>query len=284
METKPLAIIIGRNYSTRLCLIQSMGEAGCDVVVIQTSKYQKKIETIDASSRFVVGVKMCKEPNREGLIEIINSYKDSSRRILLIPADDYAASVIDQNLDCLQDYFICPHVNKTQGSVIQLMDKEFQKSLAKRVGLNVAKSWIAYYVDGEYIIPSDVTYPCFTKPLECYSNGPLKRFLKKCDSEKDLRNLLKRISRLYQVPILIEQYHKIDKEYAVLGLSLCSQSIIPSVIQMLSNKDGLTATGTIFPISRIPNLQQKLTNLMSETQLVGLFDIDLYESEGELFF
>ena len=281
---KPLAIIIGRNYTTRLSLIQSIGEAGCDIVVIQTGRTQKSIEKIDASSKYVVEARLSREPNSEELLEIVNSYKDSNRKTLLVPADDYAASVIDKNLNLLQKHFFCPNVHNTQGGILKLMDKVFQKSLAHKVGLHVSKYWIANQVNGSYALPTGVIYPCFTKPLESYSHGPLKKYQRKCETEKELKALLKSIGEKYQIPVLIEQYHEISKEYAVVGLSLGNKSIIPSVIQMITSKDGLTAAGVIFPISRISGLQQQLSELMSETQLTGLFDIDLYESGGELFF
>ena len=281
---KPLAIVIGRNYTTRLSLIQSIGEAGCDIVVVQTGRTQKSIEKIDASSKYVVEARLSREPNSEELLEIVNSYKDSHRKTLLVPADDYAASVIDKNLNRLQKDFLCPNVHNTQGGILKLMDKVFQKILAHKVGLHVSKYWIANQVNGSYALPLGVSYPCFAKPLESYSHGPLKKFQKKCETEEELKALLKSFGKKYQIPMLIEQYHEIDKEYAVLGLSLGNISIIPSVIQMITSKDGLTATGIIFPISSIPNLQQQLSELMNETHLTGLFDIDMYESGGELFF
>jgi len=284
MDNKPLAIVIGRNYTTRLCLIRSAGEAGCDVVVIQTGRYQKRIEPIDARSRYVIDCKISREPNKKELVDLIDKYKNDKRKVLLLPADDYAAGVIDQNLERLSKDFLLPHVNHKQGAIVELMDKSFQKSLASKVGLNVANGKVAYNTNGKYIIPEGISYPCFTKPLDSYSEGPLKIYLKKCNNRQELESLLFSFARNYDIPIIIEDYHLIEKEYAIVGLSLGDRSIIPSIIQMDSSKDGLTATGHIFPISRIPNLQKSLSEFMAKTKMTGLFDIDMYECEGKVFF
>ena len=165
------------------------------------------------------------------------------------------------------------------------MDKKYQKSLANKVGLKTSDGWLAINNNGVYCIPEGVKYPCFTKPLESYSDGHLKHYLLKCDTESELQTVLNSIAKEnHKLPILIEKYNRIDKEYAILGLSLGNKAIIPSVIQMGTSQNGLTATGTIFPISKIPQLREQLVEFMKETQLTGLFDIDMYESDGQLYF
>lgn len=283
-NNRPLAIVMGRNYTMRLCLIQAAGSVGCDVAVIQTQRHQKTIESIDASSRYVVDCKISREPNREELVGLLRGYSSQQRVKIVLPADDYVASVIDEHLDVLKPDFLLPHVDNRQGGVIKLMDKAFLKLLAREAGLNVAKGCIAYCREGRYDIPEGVEYPCFTKPLECYSNGPLKRFLKRCDTQEELQRLLDVVAQKNNMPMMIEQYCPIEKEYALLGMSLGSKTVIPAVIQMSSSKDGLTATGRIFPISRIPHLQEQLCRLMAATHLTGLFDIDMFESNGKLYF
>ena len=280
----PLAIVFGRNYTTRLSLIRAAGISGCEVVSIQTQRNQKKIQRIDSSSKYVVESRICNEPNQKELINLILSYKNEDRKIVLLPADDYAAATIDSNMQVLGSEFFMPHINHTQGAVVKLMDKSYQKEIAERVGLKVVKSWIANYQDGVYSIPDNVLFPCFIKPIECYSRGPLKKYLVRCNTEEELKATLSEISKIYKNQILIEEFKTIEKEYAILGLSLANYSVIPSIIQMKLFRQGLTASGCIYPISRIPKLQDLLCQFMQETQLTGLFDIDMYESGGELYF
>ena len=190
---------------------------------------------------------------------------------------------MDENLDQLKDIFLLPHVDYSQGEVLKLMDKDYQKRLAKRVGMDVARTWICNYVNGKYDIPEGITFPCFTKPQESYS-AALKHFLKKCDNREQLEILLKRVARSYQLPFLIEEYIDITKEYGVQGVSLGNKSIIPAIVYKDSNRRGLTATGRIFPMSSIPELQNKLLEFIKETHFCGIFDIDLFESHGKFYF
>ena len=47
---------------------------------------------------------------------------------------------------------------------------------------------------------------------------------------------------------------------------------------------GVTATGKLFPISMISQLKERLDDFIGKTNLTGLFDVDLYECKGKLFF
>ena len=279
----PLAIVIGRNYTTRLSLIRAAGMVGCDVVVIQTQKSQKDVQRIDASSRFVVDCKISREPDQRELIDTILQYKDGAREKLILPADDYAAATVDLYFDELKDYFVFPHVNHTPGAVIQLMNKSFQKQLAQEAGFQVAKGWVCKMVDGVYQIPDVVTFPCFTKPQDS-CQGPLKHYQRKCGTRKDLESVLSEIAQIYNGSILVEEYVDIEREYGVQGTSLNGVPIIPGVVLKDKSRQGLTATGVICPISRIPSLEDKLRAFMEKTCFTGVFDVDLYEAEGKLFF
>ncbi len=279
---KPLAIVMCRNYSMRLGIARAAGMAGCDVVVIQTQRRDIN-PSIDIVSKYVVESKLSREPDSTALIETIMGYRTAERPVILLPSDDWTASVVDSHLDILSHHFLTPHVEHRQGAVLEIMDKWRQKELARAAGANVAKGWICHHEKRGYIIPDDVTYPCFTKPVESYT-GPMKSYLQRCENKEQLQNLLQSIPTTYQKDILIEEYHAIDKEYAVLGLSLGDHSIIPAFIQMESSMEGVTATGSVHPISQLPEMEEVLTRFMASTHLTGLFDIDLYESGGKIYF
>ena len=280
---RPLAIVIGRNYTTRLTLTRAAGMVGCDVVLIQTDRRKSNSQKIDRSSKYVINYHHCPEPHQQQLIETIRQYENPARQIILVPADDYAASIIDQNYDELKTSFIMPNVKGKQGGVLMLMNKDYQKTLAKKVGFNVAKGWVATYSTNGYVLPEGVLYPCFIKPVESY-NGALKNLMKKCNNKKDLLQVLSQIPKSYNHPLLIEEYINIDKEYGVQGASLENYSIIPSALIKEKSLRGITAAGRIFPISDIPGLQAKLFNFFKETCFVGIFDIDLFESGGHIYF
>lgn len=282
-ENNLLAIVMGRNYTSRLGMIRAAGMMGAKIVTIQTNRVKKKINKIDASSKYVIKALTSIEPDQGDLVTKILQFKNPNEAIILLPTDDYTASTIDQHLDLLKNDFLMPHVHNIQGGIVKLMNKDFQKQLARESGLLVAEGWIAKFENGQYQIPSDIIYPCFVKPNESFRN-PMKKYMKKCQDESELKKQLAVISKVSHNQILIEQYIDIDKEYAVLGVSFNSDSIMPALVSMKSSYLGVTAVGEIASINSINGLDKMLKQFMKNTGLTGLFDIDLYESKGQVYF
>lgn len=284
-KSKCLAIVFGRNYTSRLTMIRAIGIAGCDVVDVQLFHSKKSIrkELIDSSSKYVVKTFTIYENDFDEYYKIIEQYRDYSGTVILLPTDDHSAAALDFNYDKLKNRFVLPNVQNKQGELVKLMNKGVQKSVAESHGFNVPKGWTAIYKDSKFIIPEGVTYPCFIKPEESFKNA-LKVYMKRCDNRKDLEIALSNISKVSTDAILIEQYINIEKEYAILGLSYQGEVSIPAIIQMKKEYLGVTAVGTISPITEIPQLYEKLKKLMQDVQFNGLFDVDMYESEGKLFF
>jgi len=283
MRNDLIAIVMGRNYASRLGMIRAAGLAGCRIVSIQTSRKITKINKIDACSKYVVKAVMSIEPDKKDLVDKILKFKNQNNKNILLPTDDYTASVIDQHLDLLEKYFLMPHIFHTPGRIVTLMNKDLQKKLARDSGMLVAEGWKAKFENGQYRIPSNIIYPCFVKPNESYKR-PLKQLMKKCQNEVELTNHLKQVSKVSQNDMLIEQYIEIEKEYAVLGVSMENESVIPDIITMKSDYLGVTAIGEISNIDIIQGLKNNLQNFMKKTYLTGLFDIDLYESKGRIYF
>lgn len=284
-RTKPLAIVMGRQYATRLTLARSAGMVGCDVVLIHTDRltYENRLMKIDKSSKYVKEYLYSPQSDEKALVDTILGYCNKKRKVVLLPADDWVASVIDRYHDLLSPHCLLPNIHNRQGEIIKLMDKFHQKGIAKRIGLHVAKGWLCNVIDGEYQIPDGVTYPCFTKPQESYS-GHLKAFLRKCNSESELRSTLNKISKVNKKTILIEEYIEIEKEYGVQGMAIKGVCVAPSAIEKGLIRQGMTATGKIFPIDRMPELEEKLNAFLKETSMTGIFDMEFYESKGVLYF
>lgn len=282
-DNKLLAIVMGRNYTSRLGMIRAAGRMGCKIVTIQTTYGKNEINKIDASSKYVVKAITSIEPHQDDLIAKILQFKDPNNKVILLPTDDYTASTIDQHLDLLKNDFLMPHVHHTQGGIVRLMSKELQKQLARESGLLVAQGWRTTFENGQYQIPSGIIYPCFVKPNESFKN-PMKKYMKKCLDEVELKKQLAIISKVSHNEILIEQYIDIDKEYAVLGVSLDTESVMPALVSMKSSYLGVTAVGEVSSINSIKGLEDMLKRFVNSTGLTGLFDIDLYESKGRVYF
>ncbi len=292
MKTK--VVIIGHGYTSRLGIIRSLAELDCEITVI-AMVFNGPIgrfirgnggKPIDCCSKYVNRVLFCNVTDGEGLIQLLlNKCTDNDQKVILIPDSDFSAAVIDNNLDRLKDWFLCPNIRNKAGMVEHWMDKTVQKELAKRLGLNVAEGRIVTVKDKHYSFPSGVEYPCFTKALATISGG--KQFLRRCDDEAALRRLLDKVAQRFDTEVLIEDYKHIDKEYAVVGFSDGSSVFIPGVIEFIVNSRshfGIAREGKIRPNDGFEPLLEKFKEVVRQIGFYGLFDIDFYESNDRFYF
>lgn len=282
---KQRVIVIGRNYTSRLGMIRAVGTAGYDVIVIKTNGLPGS-KDIDAYSKYVKEYLYAKEPNRDELISVLLTTKSDKGKVVIIPVDDFAASTIDDNLDLLKGDFLFPNINMEQGAINRLMDKNFQKQLARQAGLNVAEGWVVNVVDNTYTLPSDIIYPVFPKPQISFKGN--KRCMRKCNNEVELRSVLDEVASQRDCSMLLEQYIEIEKEYGVLGFCSHDRIETPGLVEKTligeGAHKGVTKVGVVTPLVKKRDLYECIQNFLKLTNLTGLCDIDLYEHNGMIFF
>ena len=112
--------------------------------------------------------------------------------------------------------------------------------------------------------------------------------MRKCNNESELRDILNQIAEKTDCEILVEQFIEIEKEYAILGYCNNNKVVMPGIIEMLESgtgaHKGVTLKGKVKRFSQDDILYEKLSNFMSSLNFHGLFDIDLYESNGKIYF
>lgn len=287
-------VIIGHGYTSRLGLIRSLAELKCDITVVAmvfNGTFGRFIrgeggKPIDCCSKYVNRVLYCNVKDEEGLVRLLlDKCVDPDQKVILIPDSDFSAAVIDKNCNRLKDYFVFPHIKDGTGTIRKWMNKTEQKDLARSLGMSVANGTVVSVNNGGYVFPNDVKYPCFTKALATISGG--KQFLKRCNDEKMLQDVLDTVAQKYNTEVLIEDYKRIDKEYAVVGFSDGENVVIPGIIRFIANSSshyGIAREGMIMPIDGFEPFIEKLETYVKRVGFIGLFDIDFYESEGKLFF
>ena len=284
---KQKVVIIGHGYLSRLALIRSLGQAGYDVTVIVTM--YGAVDTtrpLDCYSKYVSDVYYCNARDNDGLIKILMSEcVCEGQKPVIIPDSDWSASIIDNNRDLLSAHFLFPYIKDKRIHVTDLMDKEYQKHLAKEIGLAVPSVTKLHIVKG--VIPdlNKVHYPCFTKALTTMGGG--KQWFKKCNDEEELRKALTKFAKGGDADILVEDFIDIEKEYAVVGITDGENVIIPGVIQFLENCQchlGIARKGKIIPVKGYEQLIEKFKEYVKATKFVGLFDIDFLYSNEEFYF
>ncbi len=272
-------------------MIRAAGLAGHDVDVIRSGRYlpsgNRDIRDIDGYSRYVGGYTLAKEPDRQELVRAILSIEpENGEKIVLLPTDDYSASTIDENIETLRSRFLFPNIGMEAGKVTEVMDKSLQKSLAIKAGLPVADGWVIEIRDGRYVIPDGVRYPCFPKPQISFLGS--KECMKRCCNETELRAVVDKVAAKADCPLLVEEFHQIDKEYAMLGFSDGEKVVLPAMIQLLQDgrgaHKGVTLQGKVMPPDAFADFFSKVEKFIRDLHFVGLFDVDSYESDGVLYF
>ena len=293
-NTRQKVVIIGHGYTSRLAVIRSVAQIGCEVTVIVMTGYKRDGRTlntkkpIDCYSKYVSHVHYCHAKDEEGLIQLLlEKCSDPRQKVVIIPDSDFSAAAIDRNQERLKEHFLFPHIHQTPGAVIEWMDKVRQKRLTREIGLNVASSCVIDIKERKYVIPSEVSYPCFTKPLATV-NGGGKRIFRRCNNEVELGDALDLAASIADMQVLVEDFKKIDTEYAVVGFSDGKEVVIPGIIQILEMAHGghfgVACQGKVMPVNGFEELVEKFKQFVQKTGFTGVFDIDFYQSEGEMYF
>lgn len=291
---KQNVVVIGHSFTSRLSLIRSVAQIGCEVTVIVMTGFKRDGKTvndkkpIDCYSTYVSHVYYCLRKDKDAFIRLLlEKCTVPNQKVILIPDSDDTVSAIDYHQDILKNYFFFPHIIDKPGTIAYWMDKSNQKEIARSVGLHVADALVLDINDGEYSIPSNVKYPCYTKPLATMNGG--KGGMRRCNNDRELAAALDHFItyRNRTGKILVEDYKEITKEYALLGLSDGKDVIVPSIMHLLvmSQKNkGIALQGKITSISGLEDVVEKFKQLVKKIGFVGLFDIDFYESGGMLYF
>ena len=291
---KPRVLVSGRNYCSNLCMARSLGEAGYEVEVLRIFQTRPKKTNVmkimkpDAYSQYVKAYHVCVSRRRsKRIVNRLIKLADLERKMLLIPADDLVANIVDDHLEELREYYYLPNVDNIPGEINRLMSKDVQKELAKAAGLPVVNSCLIRTVKGEFEIPESVTYPCFIKPN--ISKNSSKSKMKKCESEEELRATLTEYSMKKDVEMLVEDFVEIGKEYSLLGVSTKEGAVGPGffVAEQGGHKErrGVAMIGRILPCSEYQPLIDNLIKFVASLNYEGLYDVDLIETaDGTMYF
>ncbi len=285
-------VVIGHGYASRLGVIRSVAQIGCEITVIVMTGLNRDGKTlntktpIDCYSRYVSNVHYCHAKDAKGLIQLLlEKCIDYQQKVVIIPDSDLSAAFVDQYQEQLADFFLFPHIHHEPGAVVKWMDKAKQKELAKKIGLNVAKACVVEIKNRQYSIPSSVSYPCYVKPMVTITGD--KCLLRKCENEKELNAVLYEASDMADMQLLIEDFKTIDAEYAVVGFSDGRNVVIPGIIQMLivsESRPGITLKGKVLSLSGFEEVVSKFKRFILNIGYVGLFDFDFYKSDEKIFF
>ncbi len=281
---KHSVIIIGKADIIKLSLIRSLGDAGCRIVVIQLMNVRPRLKPLDYYSRYVDAYHFAKP---DDVVKcLIEKCTEQGQRPIVFALDDQSVSLIDSAYDRLSPHFILPHVDQRQGGIVAMMNKMEQKRLAQQAGLLVPKGWEIPFVNGEYLIPSDIEFPCFVKGLYSYINT--KGIQSKCNDEQELKSCLERCKAEAKCSILAEEYISIDKELCFMAMNHNGKHLVPA---MLDKKEdgrgcvrGVTMAAELIPFDENSPYYQPIQRLLASFNYTGINDAGFILSCDQLYF
>lgn len=136
------------------------------------------------------------------------------------------------------------------------------------------------------MIPDEITYPCYLKGL--MSHRTRKDYQRRLDSREQLEESLSRLSEDYSFPMMAEEYLEVEKEYGVIGFCNGRECVIPGVTELIDSghgyHKGVSAFGKIRKERANGEITSKAMELVRSIGLFGLFNMDLAEINGEVYF
>lgn len=281
-------IVIGQNYSTSLGLIKAITQGGYHCALVRCIAGKDRFSPPDVKSRYTEEYIYLPRNDDASVIKgLIDRWGDSEKKKVIIPADDYSASLIDSYKALLSPFFCFPHSLMDNG-VLSYMDKERQKKIVSKKGILTPKCCL-FPVKNDFSnhIVSVISFPCMVKPL--MSLGAYKSWITCCKSIEDLRALLDRIRKSKRCPekVLIEDYIEIESEFTIPCLSLVDRVYIPAFIEKTvvaqGNHKGVTICGRVVSGNQFASFRDKLIEAIKEFRILGLLDIEVFYSKGAFY-
>lgn len=287
-KDKPLVVVLSRNYSTGLGVIRSLGNAGYTVDLIASVK-KKGSSIIISSSKYIRNTieifdKQIQGNNGDSILNAIMKYRNNDNKVVLFPTDDFTAKIVADNYDKLKDSFLMPKM-MDEGSVWDAMDKSYQRELAIKAGINVAKECVIN-LQNDIEIPDNVDFPCFVKPAQSVAGS--KAEMKVCSSNDELHSHLKKMKAFFSDRnVIVQDFLAIDKEYDLSGLCLGDEIIIPAIIEksrIAKYEPGVTMSGTIKCNEILGDEINKIENMLKSLGYFGMFDMEIFSCNGRIYF
>ena len=272
-------IVLGADHHNALGIIRSLGEMGIMPYYILISDKWINPTTF---SKYIKKTYKCSCDDNKAILDLLeNEFKDLYYPII-IPTGDPAAKFLDENYDSLSKRYIIQNINNKQGEIIQLMDKQKQMSLCEKYNLKHAKTWKVDLNNIDKAI--NFCNKVIIKP--CISADGSKCDIVISDGNDVYKHLLEFKEKGYG-SVLIQEFMNIDKEYSMLGIAYNNDVIISGICQkdyVYPKKRGNTAYGKLIPTQEFKYNIDEFKRILKDVNYTGLFEIETYDVNGELYF
>ena len=263
-------IIIGCNHHNTLGVIRSLGENKIYPYVIITGKNNSYIKKSKYIKKYWIT-----DEDESNILNVLNdNFNNGKLKPFLIPTSDFAAQLIDSNIEKLKEKFIIPNIKNKSGMIDKYMNKEEQYKFIKKLNIDMPYSEILdlRLITEEYDYKS---YPCILKPVVSVEGK--KSDIKICQTKKELNKSIKDLKELNYSRILIQKYISMDYECDIPGCSDGKEVLIPAIIKkkrIYPIKRGSTSYASVVPSSNLD--LTSLKTIIKSIGYNGIFDIEIF--------
>lgn len=266
-------VIVGSAHINALGVIRSLGEKGVNPILLLTGN-KRYIE----KSKYVKKTYYSDLDEKEILDTLINKIEFNNKKCYIVPTGDFVAYVIDKNMNKLKSKYIIPNIKEKENEISKYMDKYEQFKIAKKNNWKMAKTKL---LDLTPDISNDI-YPCILKPA--VSAQGIKSDIRICKNENEFKVAIDEFKNKNYRNVLLQELLEYDYEIDVPGISNSKESIAYAMIEKINIypvKRGSTCYGKVVAVYE--KEREKIENLINSIDYNGIFDIDLFVKENEIF-
>lgn len=266
-------IVVGEEHYTPLGVIRSLGEEGIAPIAYIKKNSRTKIASC---SRYISELHMVDDYNI-AVDEIVNKYGDESLKPVIIACDDIVVRSFDKLYDSIKSKFYVNNAGAS-GRIAHYQDKNVLYELARKCGLNVAKSWKVNC--GE--IPVDITYPVITKPIESYEGWKQDYYI--CSNKEELKKAYKKIKGN---TLLLQSYIKKKTEMTLEGFSAeqGKKTLFAIKARYTYILPDYYSMAMVVSNATDDKLKNTLEKMISEIGYEGIFEVEfMIDQNEELWF
>ena len=259
-----------------------MGETGWKVNYISTETGKNFVSKSRYVKRFWIA------QNEEKLIELLlKTHDNSMKKSIIIPSDDNAMTMIDNNFSTLKEKYIIPNVKNKENAVSNMMNKVEMTKLAEKHGFLVPKGFkldLRKSEEVNLVLESiNFKYPCIVKPLKSIDGS--KGDIIICNDITQLTNQIRNLENKYS-EVILQEFIKKDGELGVQGLSTGKEIIIPGIIEKKRDSPiapGSTTYATLVESNSLVE-KDKIISFLRDLNYYGIFDLELMYQNKKVYF
>ena len=267
-------VLVGGNHHNGLGLARAFSRGGIATYGILMSPKSRNKNFIAYSNNWS-DVYIAKDENEVlGLLD--EKFGKEHSKPVLLAFTDKAAALLDRNLNVLARKYIMPSIAMEQGRIIDLMNKERQGRLFRKLQLPFLETNIIRLSSFQ---SATWEFPIILKPVASIDGS--KADIQICHDEPEISEAVASLEREGYQRILAQRFVSRKKEYVLIG-AVAKKLMAYSLIRNIRQNPPKTGTGTFSQFetsAHVHRFAREVLHKIAEYGYSGPIDIEFWETE-----